>query len=39
MLFDLVCEIRNLITAVMQIDKDLKVLIKELKKETEDDKK
>lgn len=38
-MFDLVCEIRNLITAVMQIDKDLKVLIKELKKETEDDKK
>lgn len=38
-MFDLVCEIRNLITAVMQIDKDLKVLIKELKKETEEDKK
>ena len=38
-MFDLVCEIRNLITAVMQIDKDLKVLIKEMKKETEEDKK
>lgn len=38
-MFDLVCEIRNLITVMMQIEKDLKVLIKQTKKETEEEKK
>ena len=38
-MFDLVCEIRNLITVMSQIEKDLKVLIKQTKKEKEEDKK
>lgn len=38
-MFDLVGEIRNLVTVMMQIEKDLKVLIKQTKKETEEDKK
>ena len=38
-MFDLVGEIRNLVTVMMQIEKDLKVLIKQTKKETEEEKK
>lgn len=38
-MFDLVGEIRNLVTVMMQIEMDLKVLIKQTKKETEEDKK
>ena len=38
-MFDLVGEIRNLVTVMMQIERDLKVLIKQTKKETEEEKK